>query len=408
MEIWQKIKSLKLAGTGLDLIQKNLIKRTYQQQNHKDMNWSKKQAEALVASLEDKNIFQERRIITVTTGIIFILISIIALSACSGPEETGQEASDKPAVRTARVVTVSHQPEIRQSGTIFASREANLGAGFPGRLEDVYYQEGDAVEKDALLAELSGEMRAQAKAEYMTLKKDYERVSRLVDNGTVTRQEYDHIKGRYEASRAQYEMAKRNSRIRAPFSGVIVDYLVNQGENYFLNLNLEPGYSNTSGILRLMQLDTLVVETDVNERDLGRISEGLPAKIIPEAHPDMHIEGVVSSIKPYLSTRSRTATASIRIPNPGMILKPGMSARVNIDLPAEEVMVVPTEALYRDPEHERDQVFAVRDGRVSIYPVNRLFSIGDDLVIEGLEEGMEVITGGKGRVQENDHVRIVK
>ncbi len=339
---------------------------------------------------------------------ISVLISIFILSACSGPEDASDGASGKPVVRTARVEAITHQPVISQSGTLFANREANLGAGFPGRLEQVYYQEGDQVEKGALLAELSGEMRAQARAEYMTLKKDYERVSRLVDNGTVTRQEYDHVKGRYEASRAQYEMAKRNSRIRAPFSGVIVDYLVNQGENYFLNLNLEPGYSTTSGILRLMQLDTLVVETDVNERDLGRLQEGLQARIIPEAFPDMPVEGTVSSIKPYLSTRSRSATTAIHIPNPDMQLRPGMSARVEITFPEEKVLVIPAEALYRDPEHDRDQVFAVEDGRVTIHEVKRLFSIGDNLVIEGLTEGMEVITGGRGRVEANQQVHIIK
>ncbi len=372
------------------------------------MNKTKKQAEALVACLQEDSILQQRRIITVTSGIIFTLISIFVLSACSGPGDTGPEEPEKPVVSTSRVRTISHQPEIRISGTIFANREANLGAGFPGRLEHVYYQEGDVVKKDALLAELSGEMRAQAKAEYMTLKKDYERVSRLVENNTVTRQEYDHVKGRYEASKAQYDMATRNSRIRAPFDGVIVDYLVNEGENYFLNLNLEPGYSNTSGILRLMQLDTLVVETDVNERDLGSLHEGLQARITPEAFPDMTVEGTVSSIKPYLSTRSRSATTSIRIPNPDMRLRPGMSARVEIALPEEKVLVIPAEALYRDPEHDRTQVFAVSDGRVKVHEVKRLFSIGDDLVIEGLPGGMEVITGGKGRVKANQQVRIIK
>lgn len=371
------------------------------------MNTHKKQPKALAEQLQHSQTLEQTSIHSGFGAMIILLISIFVLSACSGPEDASDAASDKPAVRTARVKTISHQPVISQSGTIFANREANLGAGFPGRLEHLYYQEGDVVEKDALLAELSGEMRAQAKAEYMTLKKDYARVSRLVDNGTVTQQEYDHVKGRYEASRAQYEMAKRNSRIRAPFSGVIVDYLVNQGENYFLNLNLEPGYSNTSGILRLMQLDTLVVETDVNERDLGRMQEGLQARIIPEAFPGKPVEGTVSSIKPYLSTRSRSATTAIQIPNPDRRLRPGMSARVEITLPEEDVLVIPAEALYRDPEHDRNQVFAVENGRVKVHEVKRLFSIGDDLVIEGLTEGMEVITGGKGRVEEAQRVNIL-
>jgi len=81
---------------------------------------------------------------------------------------------------------------------------------------------------------------------------------------------------------------------------------------------------------------------------------------------------------------------------------------VEVTMPEKDVLVIPTEALYRDPEHDRNQVFAVENGRVKVIEVKRLFSIGDDLVIEGLTEGMAVITGGKGRVEANQQVHIIE
>ncbi len=336
----------------------------------------------------------------------FILIAVF-LQGCTTDTTTQDSSGEKPGVSTALVREISHEAEIRLSGTVFANREANLGAGFPGKVEKLYYPEGTRVQEGQLLAELSGEMLAKAKAEYLTLEKDYNRVKRLAERGTVSRQEYDHLKARYEASEAQYELALKNTRIKAPFAGTIVDYLVNEGENYFLNLNLEPGYSRTSGILRLMQLNPVKVEAEINERDLGRIHEGLKATISIPAYPERSFEGKITSIKPFLSTRSRTATAEITINNPDLIIKPGMSAHVSMSLPAEKVLIIPMEAIYRDPETDQEKLYLVENHRAQLSGFNRLFPIGDQIAITGLQAGQEIITGGKNRVEEGMEVNII-
>ncbi len=340
-------------------------------------------------------------------GIPALLLLAGFLQSCTTDSATEDSTAETPGVSTALAREISHEAEIRLSGTVFAKREANLGAGFPGRVEKLHYPEGTQVQKGQLLAELSGEMLAQAKAEYMTLEKDYQRVKRLAERGTVSQQEYDHIKARFEASRAQYELAQKNTRIKAPFSGTIVDYLVNEGENYFLNLNLEPGYSNTSGILRIMQLNPVRVEAEINEKDLGRISEGLKATIRIPAYPEKTFKGEVTAIKPFLSTRSRTATAEITIKNPEQLIRPGMSAQVRMNLPSEKVVTIPMEAIYRDPETNRETLFLVEDQRVRSASFKRLFPIGDQVAVSGLQAGEEVITGGKNRVEEGMEVSII-
>ncbi len=364
-----------------------------------------KKVRALCKVLPWQVIFERRKYLLIQMA-VFTAFAIM-LSSCSetGLQETQKEETIR--VSTRKVVAKNHQQELSLSGTVFAKREANLGAGFPGKVEKLYYPEGTYVKEGQLLAELSGEMLAQAQAEYLTLEKDYERVYRLAKNGTVSRQEYDHVKARYEASKAKYELAKKNTRIKAPFSGVIVDYLVNEGENYFLNLNLEPGYSNTSGILRLMQLDPVKIQVEINERDLGQIVPGLKAEVVIEAFPGETFTGEVSMIKPYLSTRSRTATAEILISNPDQRLKPGMSARVVIQKPKTLVNMIPLEAIYRDPETNHELLYTVENQTARRNEFTRLFNTGDMVAIEGLKEGTEVIVGGKNRVSEGSKVVIV-
>ncbi|ASB50756.1 efflux RND transporter periplasmic adaptor subunit [Alkalitalea saponilacus] len=328
-------------------------------------------------------------------------------SACSGAEEESKQEQSLLTVSTVVAKGEEYSHILNLTGTVFANREANLGAGFPGKVEKIIYPEGTQVREGQVLVEMAGEMLAQAEAEYVTLKRDYERVARLVKDGSVSRQEYDHVKARFDASKAKYELAQKNTRITAPFSGVIVDYMVNEGENYFLNFNFEPGYSNTSGILRLMQLNPVKVAVEVNERDLARIERGLEANITLDAWPGETFHGKVSLIKPYLSTTSRTSTVEITIPNDDMRIKPGMFARVGIQFPEEYMVFIPIEAIYRNPETTREQVAVVIDGVVEIREIERLRSVGDRAAVIGLNDGDVVITGGKSRVQQGEQVRIV-
>lgn len=264
---------------------------------------------------------------------IWLLIAILAIS-CS---RDGQEKADQPkrATGPVPVKTVFPQKEnyentLRLSATAYASREANLGSSLPGRVERMHFRVGDYVREGDLLVSMSGEMYTQALTEYQTLKKDFERLSRLMEKGSISVQDYDHVKAKYEASRSRMEMMKKSVEIRAPFSGTIVEYLVEEGENYFFNFNLEPGYSHTSGILRLMDLQSLDVVAEVNEKDLPGIQPGKKAFLSFPALPDTLIEGRVTKVDPFLSTLSHTAKVHIGLSSVGGQIKPGMFAEVKI------------------------------------------------------------------------------
>ncbi len=344
-----------------------------------------------------------RMILTIMIPSFFLLL----FSSCSHQDAYIEQEAPDVIVSTSVATNVTYTLELNLTGTVFANREANLGAGFPGRIEKIHFPEGSSVQEGQLLVEMAGEMLAQAEAEYVTLQRDYERASRLVKQGSVSHQEYDHLKARYNASTAKYELAKKNTQIRAPFPGVIVDYMANEGENFLFNFNLEPGYSNTSGILRLMELDKVKVVTEVNEKDLAQIHSGLKASVLVDAFSEERFSGEVSLIKPYLSTRSRTASVEITIPNPGLRLKPGMFARVTLQLPEKTEVFVPMEAVYRDPETDQEVVFVVKNGVVDMRPVERLSSRGSKLVLSGIKPGDEVITGGKNRINHGDRVIIM-
>ncbi len=333
--------------------------------------------------------------------LILLLITAFAASCNDTPPTQEEETSKRVAVAVAK--KEYHAPELEYSGTVFPWREANLGASVPGRVEKIHYSEGTQVAKGALIAELSAEPMTMAEAEYRTLEKDYERMARLLEKESVTRRDYDHVKGKYEAAKARYLMMKKNTRITAPFSGTIVEYLVNEGETFLFSPGLEPGYSHTSGIVRLIELDTVKVEISVNERHLSMLEKGLQAEVVSDAVSEEGFPGILHSVKPVISLSSRTAKAAVMVKNTEGKLIPGMHARVRFALEGDSLVFIPRAALVGRPDEEQF-VWVVKDGQVEKQSVVQRLILRDRAAVDHLEPGSMVVRAGMHALSEGDKV----
>lgn len=336
---------------------------------------------------------------------VLILSLLISFQSCIKKEEKSQENTSGIPVLVDKSVEREFIPVLTYAGTAFANKEANLGTAIPGRVEKIYFNEGQRVKKGDLLVELSSELYLQALIENNILKKDYERVGRLRENGTVSEQDFDHLKAQYDASVAKTAMMKKNAEIRAPFEGVIVDHIVNEGENFFFSPSLKPGYSMTSGIIKLMQLDILNVEIDVNEKEISKIHLGQKAKICFDAYPQKIYDGKVVKIDPILSTLSRTAKVQIEMDNQKLTIKPGMYAKVNIELSITKAVFVPHEAIYRQAGTGNDFVFSIENNRAKKIAIKRVYNMNDLVAVEGLKSETIVVVAGKDKL--NDGMKIV-
>ncbi|NSW95380.1 MAG: efflux RND transporter periplasmic adaptor subunit [Bacteroidales bacterium] len=341
------------------------------------------------------------------TKILLIPAAAILIS-CSSNNNTNPvlEKQESVPVKVVKAEEKLYTPSLELSGTAFADREANLGSALPGRVEKIYFPEGSHVKKGDLLVSMSGELYTQTLVEFQTIEKDFERVARLNEKGSVTQQEYDHVKAMYDASRSKVEMMKKNAEIVAPFSGMIVEYLVHEGENYFFNLNLDPGYSSTSGILRLMKLDPIHVEAEVNEKDLSLLRKGLSANVTFDAISDTTFTGKITYIKPALSALTHTATVKIEISNPREIIKPGMYGHVKINLDPRKMVFVPLNAIYRPAGTSDDYIFIAEGNIVKRIQTQRLATDNSFVAVSGLNAGTNVVVYGKEKLSDGTLVEI--
>ncbi len=112
---------------------------------------------------------------------------------------------------------------------------------------------------------------------------------------TDAQREYDRLLNRedtpeVEAARTRVEALEtliRQSRLLAPFNGIVVELYINSGEM------VSPG----APVLLLADLSTLKVKTtDLNEVDVARIQIGDPVDVSFDALPDTTVKGKVSEI----------------------------------------------------------------------------------------------------------------
>ncbi|MDI3526610.1 MAG: rane fusion protein multidrug efflux system [Tenuifilum sp.] len=338
---------------------------------------------------------------------LLLSAAAIVLTSCSSKnDEQTEKDINVPLVKTVKVEERTFNPTLTFSGTVFANKEANLGATLPGKVEKIFFEEGQSVKKGDLIVELSDEMLTQALIEHETIKKDFERVSRLREKGSISEMEYDHVKAKYDASTAKVEMVRKNTQVYAPFSGIIAERMMEEGEIYFINPGLEPGYSMRSGIVRLMQLDPVKIKFEVNEKDLSKIRKGLPVEVRMDAFPGRTFKGEVNNIKPMLSTTTHSTPVEVVISNAKMEIKPGMFAFVDVKLPEIKSAVVPLRSIYRMPGTSEDYVFTVVNDTVHRVKVERVQTLGEYVAVNGVNAGTEIILEGKNRVNDGLKVKV--
>ncbi len=335
---------------------------------------------------------------------------LVSLQACKSKSEeiTTDQINTTESVKIVHAFKGKYLPTLEYTGTFYAYQEANLGTALPGRVEKIYFPKGTYVEQGELLVELSQELLTQAIIENMAIKTDFGRIERLREKGSVTIQDYDHLKAKLDASNEKVKLLKTNTEIRAPFSGVIAGYLVQEGENYLFSPNLKAGYSMTSGIVRLMQTNRLILKIDVNEKDLPQIKKGLKVSITSDVYPDIVFEGKVILMEPSLNVLTHSATTEILVENGNHLLKPGMFGHASVKLKERKEMFISQEAVLRHAGTGINFIYYVENGKVLQKEIKIRAYVGTNIIVDPIEDNLQIISSGKNKVQVGTLVKIVK
>lgn len=367
--------------------------------------------------------------------IFMLMVSLfIIISGCDSRHGKEEQTYRIASVQTAKVKIGDISSYISVTGTLAPNRESRIGPKIEGRIEKIFFDEGDRVQKGASLFKLEQINYSIAKKEAIAsfntaqaqlektklalnnITKDYKRISRLWKEKVISEQHYDKIETEYTTSKAELKLAKarlketeanmamakqnfKDTITYAPFSGFIVKKLMEEGE-------VSSWVSYKWEVLHLVDISKVKIECPIAETKISFLYTGKRVTIEVDAYPDDIFSGEITTINPQVDPHSRTAIIKIEIPNEDSKLRPGMFARLKIAKKERKgVLQIPKEALL--VKGEKHMVFKVEDHTAKVQEVQLGISDGRWVeVVEGLKEEELVVVDGLYALKEGTKVKI--
>jgi len=334
------------------------------------------------------------------------LLALLSLAGCgsdAAPQSSGSERVTPVVITGPR--TARFADRIEALGTARANESVVITARVMETIQRVNFEDGQNVERDAILLELtSTEESAQldeARANYQDARLRYQRIADLARQGTESRSRLDEVSAARDAARARLaELRARLSDrlVRAPFRGVLGLREVSPGGL------VRPGERITT----LDDIDLIKVDFSVPERFLASLQPGQLIRTHAAAYPDRRFEGSITAIDTRIDPRSRAVRARAEIPNPDHALRPGMllslevraNPRTSTALPEEAVVPLGNKHfIVLVDEQERARRMEVELGRREPGWVE---------ILDALPEDTRIIIDGSTRVRPGGRVRILQ
>jgi HlyD family secretion protein len=234
------------------------------------------------------------------------------------------------------------------SGYVVPRRKATLSAKILGKVTEVNFEEGQTVKAGDIVARLDDSnyvaalhqyqaQARQAKTAFENATPIYTRYQSLKTQGAIStdavenqRTLYDNARTQYSVAQTQVALAEANLRdtlVRAPFDGIVTVKVAQVGE--VVAPSAAGGGDTRTGIVTIVDMDSLEVQVDVSENYIDRVLVGGAAIIHLNAYPDWDIPGSVIAIIPTADQSKGTVTVRVAIKAKDSRILPQMAARVS-------------------------------------------------------------------------------
>lgn len=326
------------------------------------------------------------------------------------------------------------------SGTLTPRAQFDVAPKISGRVERLFVDVGDPVQRGQLVAQLDDEefvqQVEQARAELAVARANLEeagseldiaekelvRIESLRGQMVTSQAELDLTRSRYLAQQARLRVAEaqveqrlaalRAAEVRLSYARVVAVWPDN-GDNQPRIVGerfVDEGamLSANAPMLSVLDITNLRAIFHVTERDYARIRIGQEALVTVDALRDTRFEGYVARVAPIFREASRQARIELELPNPEGVMKPGMFIRARLELArSEDAVLVPSESLVR-----RDGqlgIFLIQEDTAHLVPVQvGIEENGRSQILSPEDLSGEVVVLGQHLLENGSTVRIVR
>jgi membrane fusion protein (multidrug efflux system) len=342
---------------------------------------------------------------TRTPLVALMMFSLAAGCSRSSVSTTGQAvAAEMPAVSVtlAQVREIKVPRVLTLSGNLIGAEQAKVAAGAAGKVVSTHVERGSLVHKGAVLVRLDARaVSAQAqeaaaqveslRAQQAQAQLDCVRVQQMFDKGAISRADYDKTHTQCETTKWSVSAAEahktltaealRDTDIKAPFTGMVVERMVTAGEYVRVD----------TPVVTLVDVDSLRVELTVPEADVTLVRQGREVEFRTAADDSSSVhKGRIRYVGPAVRQQTRDAVVEAVVENPGHELRPGMFVTARLELGDQTLPAVPEKAVRA--EGSQRHVFVESEGRLE----DRLVQLGESKagmisVLTGVKAGEQVV-----------------
>jgi RND family efflux transporter MFP subunit len=385
------------------------------------------------------------------------LLVLLSCSCAKTQTAQAEEAaiSDAPAVAVAKAAVEDIAHKVVLTAEFKPYQEVDVMAKVAGYVKKINVDVGDRVQEGQLLAMIEipemadDQARAQsqlnrdqaelarardelkrAESSYNIAHLSYTRLSQVAKErkGLIAQQEIDDAQSKDLVAEAQVSAAKSSvaaaeqqvqvgqaevqkvktlfdyTRVTAPFTGVITKRYADTGAM------IQAGISSSTQAMPLVKL---------SENSLLRLIFPVPESLVPTVHIGQEVEvrvptlgrsfpGRVSRFADKVATATRTMETEVDVPNPNLVLIPGMYAEADLTTDHRSgVLTVPITAVDAGGDEASGQVTVVTpENRIEIRKIQLGAQTESKIEVRsGLREGDMVVTGNRSSLRQGQQVR---
>jgi RND family efflux transporter MFP subunit len=351
--------------------------------------------------------------------ILLIILSLVGSGALSGCSNERRAQAAAPETVTGVSVIVAQKTTVpdwlEAVGTVRAAQTSQVASQMMGNIVEIRAHEGDRVQNGQVLAVLDdAQPRSavdQATAALSAAEKEVsaadselalaeatlKRYQQLYEKKSVSPQEFDEAKGRYQSAEAHRDMARAGqaqanarlmqaqtslgyTRVRAPFAGIVTEKKADAGTLA----------SPSMPMFTIEDTQSYRLEVAVDESDLRLVRIGQVSPVTIDALGNVQLSGKVVQIVPAADPASRSFLAKAELAADAR-LRSGLFGRARFPRGERTALLVPRTSLV---EHGQLQGVYVLDTNqiAGLRYVTLGRSVGQQIeVLSGLQDGEKLV-----------------
>jgi membrane fusion protein (multidrug efflux system) len=335
-------------------------------------------------------------------GSLFALLALTAL----GCHSDALESSDGPpptVVETAAIESRLFSERVGVVGQLAAAESVVIRSEIAGIVDSIEFQEGQQVAAGEVLFILrAGEQRAalrEAEANRVLAADVFDRTERLSKVKVSAASELTRARAGVAAAEAMVDLARVNlerTRMSAPFDGALGARDVSPGD----------WVDSDVALVQIDAVDRLQLQFSLPEKAIALAIPGLEVSARVAAYPDESFGGVVYFVSPALDIESRRLGMKAWVPNADGRLRPGMFARVELEVErTEQAILIPESAIANDASGH--YVWRVTPENLAERAAVELGTRreGQVVILSGLAAGDTIVTSGTHKVYEGGGIQ---